>query len=534
MIIQPVPAFSSRRRGAADQAANTAVPVVATLTNHANDLSRLRLLGSAVRCVEVRADLTGDFDPAPLRGSFSGGLLYTLRSATEGGRCDDSPEVRRRRLIAAASRFDYVDLEHARDLHPDVLDLIPPARRVLSWQGHATGLSGLRATLDRLTRTQAVLYRLAPWASTPRQAMVPLRLLRSIARDDVVAYASGHAGAWTRVLASRYGAPAAFGRLGDAPEPDADDGAPPVQRLVTDYKLPLVSRATRLYGIIGSSTSTSLSPLIHNSGYLGTGLPALFLPFSTTDLPSSLGELRAGLADLGLPLLGATVVTPHKDATLSLAAVATREAQRAQAANLLVRTPRGWLASNEARVISDVTARRADVTGRRVAVIGCGGSGRAAATGLTGAGASVTLVNRGTRRGEYAASLLGLPFVPLTRFDPREFAVLVHATTVKDTLPFGIDGVHTDTVIFDLNYGAADTPLIATARAAGHPTIEGKDLLVAEVSRQFHGMTGHRLPTAETRALLGMPAAAPGEDARLEQALSAYASQVPVHLPTAS
>jgi hypothetical protein len=47
-------------------------------------------------------------------------------------------------------------------------------------------------------------------------------------------------------------------------------------------------------------------------------------------------------------------------------------------------------------------------------------------------------------------------------------------------------------------------------------------------------MTGHRLPTAETRALLGMPAAAPGEDARLEQALSAYASQVPVHLPTAS
>lgn len=534
MTIRPAPAFSRPRRGRADQAANAAVPVVATLTDHAYDMSKLSPLGRAVRCVEVRADLTGDFDPAPLRRAFSGALLYTLRSTTEGGRCADPPELRRRRLSLAASQFDLIDLEHARDLHPDVLALIPPERRVLSWQGHATDLAGLRTTLARLTQTRAVLYRLAPSASTPRQAMVPLRLLKSITRDDVIAYASGHAGTWTRVLSARFGAPAAFGRLGDPPGSGADDGAPPVQRLVADYSLPLLSRATRLYGIIGGATSTSLSPLIHNTGYLAAGLPALFLPFSTTDLPSSLGELRAGLADLGMPLLGATVVTPHKDATLSLAAVATRAAQRARAANLLVRTPRGWLASNEADVITGITARRVDVTGRRVAVIGCGGSGRAAAAGLAGAGAHVTLINRGMRRGEYAASLLGLPFVPLTRFNPREFTVLVHATTVKDALPFGIDGVNPDTVIFDLNYGAADTPLIATARAAGHPTIDGKNMLVAEVSRQFHGMTGHRLPTEETRVLLGMPAAAPGEDTAIEHALSAHSSQVPLHLPTAS
>jgi 3-dehydroquinate dehydratase/shikimate dehydrogenase len=483
--------------------------------------------------VEVRADLTGDFDPAPLRSGFSGGLLYTLRSTSEGGRCDDPPELRRRRLIAAASRFDLIDLEHARDLDPEVLSLIPPERRVLSWQGHAAGLSGLRATLAHVTRTPALLYRLAPWASTPRQALVPLRLLKSIGRDDVIAYASGDAGAWTRVLAARFGAPAVFGRLGDPPERDGD-GAPPVHRLVADYRLSLVSRATRVYGIIGRSTSTSLSPLIHNTGYLAAGLPALFLPFNATDLPAALGELHAGLADLGLPLLGATVVTPHKDTTLSFAALATREAQRARAANLLVQTPRGWAASNEARVISYLTSRRVDVAGRRVAVIGCGGSGRAAATGLTAAGARVTLVNRGMRRGQYAAELLGLPFVPLTRFDPRGFAALVHATTVKDDLPFGIDGADAGTVIFDLNYGVADTPLIAAARAAGHPTIEGKDMLVAEVSRQFHGMTGHRLPTAETRAALGMPAAAADDDTGLEQALAAHHGQIPVPAPAAS
>src|SRR5205807_1594715 len=106
-------------------------------------------------------------------------------------------------------------------------------------------------------------------------------------------------------------------------------------------------------------------------------------------------------------------------------------------ANLLVRTTHGWWADSEADgVIGALRTRRIPLRGRPVAVIGCGGAGRAAAVGLVRAGARVTLVNRGTRRGEFAARHLGLPFVPLAGFDPRPFAVLVHATSAKDTIVF--------------------------------------------------------------------------------------------------
>ena len=433
------------------------LPLTATLTSWPNGRQALPLTAEpAIRCIEVRADLTGDIDPAPLRSHFSGPLLYTLRSTTEDGGCPDPARRRRERLIAAADHYDLVDLEAARDLHPDVLSRIPPQRRVLSWQGQAASTAGLRDRLDRLSATRAHWYRLAPRADTHAQALAPLHLLRSIDRDDVVAYARGPFGTWTRVLAARYGAPTTCGWLGESPDAWArDEGELPIRRLLADYPPQVLSLADRVYGIIGGTTTPSVSPLMHNTAYRLLGLPAVFLPFNAQDLGRCLAELTTGLDELGLPLRGATVIRPHKESALALASRATPCAQRAGAANALVREADGWLADNEAStVVAALSARNVAVAGRRVAVVGCGGSGRAAAAGLGLAGAQVTLVNRSLWRGEYAAELLGLPFIPLAEFDPRSFSVLINATPVTDTLLFQVDATG-PAVTFDLNYRPA-------------------------------------------------------------------------------
>ena len=484
-----------------------ALPVVATLTSWPDSQELLPLAAvPSIRYIEVRADLTGDIDPAPLRRNFSGALLYTLRSTAEDGGCADPPCLRHQRLIAAANRYDLIDLEAARDLHPDVLSRIPPQRRVLSWQGPATSPAGLRGRLDRLSTTSAHWYRLAPRADTHAQALAPLLLLRSLDRDDVVAYARGPSAIWTRVLAARYGAAAAFGWLGESPDAWARaEGELPVRRLVTDYPPQVLSPASRIYGIFGEKTTTSMSPFMHNMAYRLLGVPALFLPFITADLGRCLSELTAGLDELGMPLCGAALTAPHKEAALALASHATPCAHRAAAADVLVRTTGGWLADNEAMtVVAVLAARNVAVAGRRVAVVGCGGSGRAAAAGLTLAGADVTLVNRGRQRGEYASKLLGLPFVSLSKFDPRSFSVLINATPVTDALLFKIDHTDPGTVTFDLNYRPANTPLIVAARAAGHLTINGNDMLLAEVPHQFQVMTGLHMPTTDIRAALSI------------------------------
>lgn len=484
------------------------VQVVATLAYRPSVASTaLAALAPEVGCVEIRADLIGDVDPSSLRQSFPGGLIYTLRSTAEGGGSTDMGDLRRRRLIAAAEHYDFVDLEAEHDLDPDLLARIPPGRRIVSRHGPATDLPGLRNRLESLTSVDAHLYRLAPEADTPAQALVPLRLLKSVRRGDVVAQARGPAGTFTRVLTARYGAPVVFGWL-DEPSRRADppaDGEFPLHRLLADYPLRTLSRVARLYGIIGGSTTMGLSPLVHYTSYRSLGLPALFLPFNTDELTRSLADLGTGLDELGLPLLAATVIRPHKEEGIALAADATPTARRSGSANLLVRTPAGWWADSEADgVVGALNARRIALADRPIAVIGCGGAGRAAAVGLTRAGARVTLVNRGLPRGEFAARQLGLPFVPLAEFDPSPFAVLVHATSVRDDIPFRLDGLDPATVVFDLNYRATQTPLIEAAQAAGYVTVDGREMLLAELSRQFRLMTGEAMPVAEVSAALGI------------------------------
>jgi 3-dehydroquinate dehydratase/shikimate dehydrogenase len=471
-----------------------------------------------IRCVEVRADLAGDLDPGRLRDRLPAALLYTLRSVAAGGCCDDPADRRRERLIAAADHYDYVDLDADHDLHPDVLERIPPERRVLSWYGPATDLDGLGGKLAAMTAVGAHLYRLAPAAGTMAQALAPLRLLKSLDRGDVTAYARGPIALWTRVLAARFGAAVAFGRLDDQ-RPDVEtraaaEGELLLRRLVTDYPRELLIRAERLYGITGGSVNGSLGPMAHNSGYRSLGLPALCLPFSCDELPPALADLRTGLDELGLPLSGMVVLSPHKDAAFTLTTELTPFARRAGAAGLLLRAPAGWWGDTEAASIVAVLAgNQIEVARRRIAVIGCGGAGRAAGAGLSQAGGLVTLVNRSIPRGLRAAKLLDLPFVPLDEFDPRVYDIVVHATPVNDAMPFPIDDLAPDAVIFDLSYGPTETTLAAAARAAGHRTIDGREMIVVALPRQFQRMTGHHLPAGFVRAALREFSARPAEKA---------------------
>ena len=107
--------------------------------------------------LEVRADLAGDLDPEPLARAFPGRLLYTLRSRAEGGAFEGRDERRRRRLLAAAERFDLVDLEAARDLAPELVARIPPAKRLISWHGPGTYPAGLQDCFERMSAVEAAL-----------------------------------------------------------------------------------------------------------------------------------------------------------------------------------------------------------------------------------------------------------------------------------------------------------------------------------------------------------------------------------------
>jgi 3-dehydroquinate dehydratase / shikimate dehydrogenase len=470
----------------------------------AADGRELRELPPAVGCLEVRADRVGDLDPDWLRCRFPGRLLYTLRSAAEGGAFAGSQEQRRSRLLAAAARYDLVDLEGDRDSAPELLSRLPASRRWISWHGGAEAAAELSRRFGELAGTPASLYRIAVRAGSAADALAPLALLAALRRSDVTAYATGPAGCWSRLLAPLLAAPIAFGGVADG---DGADGAFSAARLVSDFGLPALPLVRRLFGIAGPTAGRSLSPRLHNDAYRRLQLPALYLPFQVESLGAFLGPIEAGLAALGMPLCGLTVTAPHKEAALAAAKIATPLARRVGAANTMLRRRGCWQAdtADALGVLAALGARRVAVAGRQAAVIGCGGAGRAAAAGLQQAGAGVTLVNRGRQRGEHAARLLGLPFLPLAGFSPRGYALVVNATPCTgagDDWPFRPEELDADGVLVDLPYASGPTPLTAATAARGRTTIDGRQVLLVEAQHQFELMTGLRMPAGPARALI--------------------------------
>ncbi len=450
--------------------------------------------------LEVRADLFGEVDPSRLRRRVNGRLVYCLRSRDQGGRFEGSPEVRRARLLAAAEHYDVVDLEADHDLVPDLLARIPAHRRRISWHGTAAGQGVFHERFDRMAAVRAALYLLTTAVSRAEQAMAPLRFLRDLGRSDVTAFGTGAAGVWSRVLAPWLGAPIVFGRVdGDDPE------VPTVEALVTDYGFPHLPPLSAVYGIVGRSVLASASPRVHNAGYRALGIPALYLPFQVADFGTFWDEVAGtGLTALGLPLRAATVVSPHKEAALATAGTAGPAARGSGAANSLVRRGSCWHAdtSNSPAITGALAGVDIAVAGRRAAVIGCGGAGRAAALALAGSGADLVLVGRDRRRGRAVAEMLGVGFTPLDEFRVEGCSLLVHATPVRDRVPFEAAELPDDAAVVDMAYGPTETAVAGAARERGLTVVDGWDVLLADAACQFRFMTGRHIPTEQTRALL--------------------------------
>jgi 3-dehydroquinate dehydratase/shikimate dehydrogenase len=468
---------------------------VATLTTAVwKEREDLRALQGTANGLEVRADLIGDPDVALLRGLFAGELIYSLRSAEYGGAFTGDAAERRRCLLAAARSYDVVELEADRDLTPELLAAVPPHRRHICWYGGGRDPAGLNVIFERMASTPARLYLLAPEASTVEQAMAPLLLLARLARDDVTAFATGDLGMCGRVLAPWLGAPVVFGGLGR----DVAWGVPPVARLVDDYPFPDLPSLEQVYGIVSRPMRASSSPRLHNAAYRALGLPALYLPLPATEFTNSWQAMRAGFEQLGLTFCGATVVAPFKEEALRLASSASVEAGRTGAANLLVREKGGFRAhtTDPVGVVGALRRAGVDVTDREAAVVGCGGAGRGAVAGLLGAGARPVIVNRGRERGRYAADLLGVDYLPLDRFAPERYSLIVHATPLRDESPFAADRITADTVVVDLAYGPGETRLAAAVRAQDQVVVDGWRVLEVEVDRQFRLLTGKSMPQA--------------------------------------
>lgn len=444
----------------------TRASLIATLSKApAADGNELSGLPRVVDFLAVPSRLADDLEPAWLRQHFPGDLLF--------------------------------EIDYDRELDETLGRRIPVEQRIVSWRGEVSDVAELQRKLDEMSAIPARFYKLVNNARNISEEFLPLSFLKSLDRSEVIAYAAGSLGFWSRLVALQLGAPAVCGTA-----VQEDPSEPSVAKLIDDYGLPELRPVKEIFAIIGNPVFHSLSPRLHNASYRAMNYPALFVPLlvhSFSDFWRDFVQSKR-LDTFGFPINGMTVASPHKEHAFLTAKNVSSMVQQTQAANILIRNNGWWNADTTDPDVVYAASDRQNVRVRekRAAVIGCGGAGRAIAAALADSGAGVTLINRGAERGERAASLLGLPYVPLPDFDAEGYDIVVNATPVgrdTDEVPFKLERLSNDAVVIDLVYGSRPTPLVNNTLARRQVAIDGRDVLLTQVRNQFRLMTGKEMPS---------------------------------------
>jgi 3-dehydroquinate dehydratase / shikimate dehydrogenase len=359
------------------------VHLVATIyePTEAAAIAAVRALPADHDMVEIRFDAFGGRNAEPFRGVTAKPVILTNR----GGEPIDAD-------------FGLIDVEYGRKVKD-------PQRTVLSFHDFER-MPDLQALIDAMTALGCAHTKIVV---TPKSLRENEELLAAI-RPGLTMIGMGERGLYSRILAPFLGSELFFAGHA-APGQLSLDRA---RAIYGDRRF--LSRPQKIFAIAGNPAGHSLSPSIHNSLFRNVGVSAAYTIASF----ESFSEIAEAFE--GGRIAGLSISAPFKDDAFAFAknssAGIRRNAEEAQAVNTLVRTAGGVIADN-----TDVNGfERLIPPSKRAAVVGAGGTARAALVALRRAGVEAIVYNRTPKSG-------ARPLSELRKFD---------GDLVIDTLPSGV------------------------------------------------------------------------------------------------
>jgi 3-dehydroquinate dehydratase/shikimate dehydrogenase len=343
-----------------------------------------------------------------------------------------------------------------------------------------------------LLRCPADAYKIAATARKPSDIGRLLALPKSFGRTPVVVLAMGDIGTPSRVLAPLHGAWYTYAAASPAEATAPGQICGPLLR--RQYRLPKLSRHSRVYGVIADPVGHSISPAVHNRAFQARRIDAVYVPFLVP--APSLKDFMT-LAE-SLPVAGFSVTIPHKQRILRYLDGLDAFARRIGAVNTVWRKAGRWRGCNtDAEAVLAPLARRIRIPKASILIVGNGGAARSAAFALAQAGARLSITGRNPDRVRALARACGAEPLRREELASRSFDALIHATPLgmapRVHECFFEDAIPAE-VVFDMVYNPAETLLIRRALEQGKTVIPGLEMFLEQAARQFEIWTGESAP----------------------------------------
>ena len=254
---------------------------------------------------------------------------------------------------------------------------------------------------------------------------------------------------------------------------------------------------------------------MHNAAFRALGLDYVYVAHRVR--PSDLAKAVDAVRVLGY--VGLNVTVPHKERILPLLDSVTPVARSIGAVNAVVRRGRRLVGDNTDGGGFRLALERLGFRpkGKSVLVLGAGGSARAVVWALVDAGVGrLRVVNRTVARAAALRRMVPparrsvVDVGPLSQaVDPAIVAgadLIVNCTSLgldgRTVPPLAVDATPKRCLVYDLVYGAHETPLVRLAKRHGRRAADGRGMLLEQAGLGFRLWTGRRPPLDVMRKAL--------------------------------
>jgi len=259
----------------------------------------------------------------------------------------------------------------------------------------------------------------------------------------------------------------------------------------------MITSKTSFIALIGNPVSHSLSPIMQNAAlqYLGLDLIYIAIPCKDEDLELVLNSLKK------INCKGLNITIPHKEKVFDLCSEISPIANKLKAINTLkLNSEKEWSATNTDVEGFIYPLKTLNLTKKQSIVLGSGGAARSVIQGLINLNLSkISVVSRNKSSLDELIKTFRNQIViqGLLNNDNRAQNLIKEADLIVNTTPVGMklatqgenklpygetfwQSLNSKTIVYDLIYNPAPTPLLKFSAKKGCMTIDGLQMLVAQ------------------------------------------------------
>ena len=403
-------------------------------------------------------------------------LIFTFRRADQGGR-KEMEEKARLGLIEQllVHQPAYCDLEA--DTDPVFLDRIgskfPKTQFIGSYHDFGKTPADLEAVLNRMAHPRFSLYKIAVKANSTIDCLKLMIFLKNhSSKGNLCCISMGEFGKPSRVIGKI---------LGNALDYSANEEEQTqlhrynLKTLLDVFHYRNLNAKTRIYSLIGDPVEQSPGHFFHNEEFRKHKINSVYIKMKTQ--PEEIPEFFSLIQQL--PFSGLSVTIPLKEVVFSHMDQIAPDAQQIGAINT-VKIAGGMLigSNTDAPGALNSIERHLKVKGKRVAVLGAGGTARAIVFEAKKRGASVAIFNRTADRATELAAEMGCQGFSLEGLPSHPYDLLVNTTAPSSDgkAPIPASQVIPKTAVMDVIYYPKETPVLKEANERGCSCIYGEEM----------------------------------------------------------